>query len=64
MLKPDEPGITELLVQIRPLARQNVSVDVDLHDERRSKRPTLNAQRPMSKSDEEILLVLLIMLVT
>ena len=33
MLEADETGVTELLVQVRPISRQNVGVNVDFHDE-------------------------------
>jgi len=33
VLEPNESRITKLFVQVRPGARQNVGVDVDLHEE-------------------------------
>src|SRR6266571_6644149 len=58
MIKTNESAVAVLCVEVGPVARQNVSVDVDLHLKRR-KRPTLNVQRPTSKSERIALLLLL-----
>ena len=31
MIKPDEPAVTVFCVEVRPVARQNVGMKVDLH---------------------------------
>ena len=61
MLQSDKSAVAVFLVQVRPLARQNVRVDVDLHQE--EERPTLNVQRSISKSEKLALLLLLLLLI-
>jgi hypothetical protein len=60
MIEPDESRVTVALVEIGPIGRQDVSVEVDLHE----KKKTSNAQRSTLNVQlrKNILLMLMILL--
>src|SRR5205823_14814023 len=50
VLQSDESRVTVLFVQVRPVTRQNVSMEIDLHSkEPNVQRSTSNAQRRNQK---------------